>query len=110
MRSQGLAAGRSAAAPVPGFSRESAALLGEDDGSAAIRVRMVHTIGQLPAGHARWVKGSGVAPLLADGSIVDITGTTQQRRIWKVGGHKFLDQGQAERASVKLGLPMVEIA
>ena len=104
------AAKQAAARSLPGYTPESAVLLGGETEDAPIRVRVVKSVGRLESKVAAWVKGSGVQPLIDDGTLVVLGSTPQKRRVWKVGDMNFLDEAQAQAASGALGIPAVEIA
>lgn len=111
MRTVNAAAARSAATMPPGYSADHPIVLGEAiEGAAARRMRVAKQIGAMRLQNAYWVTGTGVDPLITDGSLVDIGDTPQRRRLWKVGGFTFTDEQDAAAAAEKLGLTAVEIA
>lgn len=110
MRSQHAAAQRAAVQLPAGYSADNPVVIGGTSEDAARRVRVVSAVGSLRVQQAAWVAGTGVQPLLEDGTFVEIGATPQKRRLWKVGGFKFTDEGEANDAADKLGLTAVEIA
>lgn len=93
----------------PGASPSSPMLLG-DEGGLILRVRASRVMDGMRTNHHYYVTGTGVQPLLDDGSLVDISGITQAGRAFKVGKFTYYDRSKAERASAATGLPMIEVA
>lgn len=103
------AARERAGSPV-GFDAESAVLIGGDDGSEPVRVRVIRPIGALTVGQAAWVKGSGVALEIAAGDLLDITQRNQRARVWTVNGFTYTNEQEAKRVAAALGTTAFEVA
>jgi hypothetical protein len=110
MRQQGAAAQRSLASSPAGYSADNPVIIGGASDDAARRVRVASPVGNLRVQQAAWVAGTGVQPLLEDGTFVEIGSTPQKRRLWKVGVASFTDEGEANAAAAALGLVAVEVA
>lgn len=93
----------------PGLSPANPYLLGDADESL-LRVRVFRTTGNLRAGQAAWVTGTGVAALVTSGDLIDISKTTQARRLWKVGKYTYTNEIEAQKVASVLGQTAVEIA
>lgn len=82
-----------------------------DPGGDVLRVRaQVAVPGKLTVGQAAYVSGDGVAALLENNHLIDITKRQQKRRVFTVNGMTFFDEQKANRAGAALGVTPIEVA
>lgn len=94
----------------PGLSPAAPVLLGTEQEETLMRVRVLKNIKNLRTGQAAWVQGAEVAARIEDGTLHDITSTTQKARMWKVNAFIYSDYTKALKAAKRLGATPVEVA
>lgn len=92
-----------------GFDASSAVLIGEPD-DVTRRVRVLQSVEGFSIASSMWVTGTGVQAHLDSGELLDITATTQRRRLWRVGGFTYTSLQEARRVAAATGQTVIEVA
>lgn len=82
---------------------------GEVEGMEPVRVRVNTALPGLTIGQRAWVTGTGVEPLLADGTLI-LVGEDTTGRLYRVGAYTYTSFEDAELVSQETGMPVEEVA
>lgn len=81
-----------------------------DEGGDTYRVRVAVAVEGLQINYSYWVTGTGVQAYLDSGAFIDITGVTQQRRLYRVGQFTYTSLQDANRVAAATGQEVIEVA
>ena len=104
---QRRAAQLSAMNTTPGSSADKPIIIGAADNSDPVYVMLLADAYGLSSGATVWVSGDGVEAAIEEETIAySVYGGAIA---WKVNGHLFTDQGEAERFAARTGGRIVEV-
>lgn len=104
------AARRASGSLAVGQSMDNPMVLGDAPGDETLRVRVAIPVEGLRVNYAYWVTGERVEQHIASGAFIDITGVSQQQRMYRVGAFTYTSLQEANRVAAATGQTVIEVA